>query len=162
VFWRKKDLFYDLAELAEAAFSEGDLQRAVKLADELLKLAIGRERDWNYGNAIHKGHIVRGQVALARGNVESARIELLLAGGTPGSPQLDTFGPDTTLAEQLLGLGETAVVLAYLDLIRVFWRMHGGRLDAWTEDILEGRPPAFGWAEWFGDERFRRSRGQDH
>jgi ATP/maltotriose-dependent transcriptional regulator MalT len=136
--------FYDLAALAKAAFGRGELDSAEALADELLTLAIGREQDWNYGNAIHHGHLVRGQVALSRGDVEAARAELLLGGKTRGSPQLDTFGPNMALAAALIAVGETAVALEYFELVRVFWDHHRGRLDGWAEDVNAGRTPRFG------------------
>ena len=58
--------------------------------------------DWNYGNALHKGNIVLGRIALERGDIAGAKEHLLAAGQTPGSPQVGSFGPNTTLAKELL------------------------------------------------------------
>lgn len=66
------------------------------------------------------------------------------AGDTPGSPQLNSFGPNMTLARDLLQRGETAPVLAYFEQVRRFWKMGGGRLDAWSAAVEAGRIPDFG------------------
>ena len=63
---------------------------------------------------------------------------LRASGATPGSPQLNSFGPNMSLASDLLQQGETEAVLAYFELCRVFWTMGGSRLDAWTQDVLAG------------------------
>lgn len=120
-----------------------DPQRAASFARELLDLAECYRGDWNYGNAVHKGHLILGRVALRRGDVATARSELLLAGGTPGSPQLDSFGPNMTLAKELLEAGEKATVLEYFELCRRFWVMGTTRLAQWTAAVQASRPPEF-------------------
>ena len=49
-----------------------------------------------------------------------------------------------SLARDLLMRGETAAVLAYFELCRVFWKMGGGRLDAWSTQVQAGKIPDFG------------------
>ncbi len=111
---------------------ERDPRRAAAFARELLELAERYRADWNYGNAIHKGHLILGRVALRRGDLDAARRELLLAGRTPGSPQLDSFGPNMTLAKELLKAGEKGVVLEYFELCRRFWVMGAQHLAYWV------------------------------
>jgi hypothetical protein len=79
------------------------------------------ERTWQYGNAVHWGHIVLGHVARLRDDLESASGELALAGRTRGSPQLNSFGPDLELAQILLDAGRTGAVLDYLTECKRFW-----------------------------------------
>ena len=50
--------------------------------------------NWNYGNAIHDGHIVLGKVSLAKKHIKEAKAELIKAGHTPGSPQLNLLLSD--------------------------------------------------------------------
>ncbi len=97
--------------------------------------------DWNYGNAIHDANNLLGRVALKRGNIEKAKKHLIEAGKTPGSPQLNSFGPSMALAQELLENGERDVVIEYLELCRVFWEMHEGLLDKWQSEIQEGNIP---------------------
>jgi hypothetical protein len=135
--------FYDLSGLAKQALAHGDIANAETLATELLDLAAQFKDDWNYGNAVYDAHTVLGSVALARGNLSEARRRLLLAAETPGSPQLDSFGPNMVLAQQLLQRGESSVVLQFFQRCRRFWT-DSGSLDAWTSDVVAGRMPEFG------------------
>lgn len=117
--------------------------QAEELAHETLKLAPAYKSNWNYGNAIHSAHTVLGLVALQNGDVQLALEELKKSGETPGSPQLDTFGPTMQLAKALLQRGETAAVLGYLQQCRAFWAMGTAWLDTWEEKINSGRIPNF-------------------
>lgn len=136
---------YDaLNEAAKTTVWFGSLEQARSMAEELLDLAGRMPRTWNYGNALHDGHLVLGQVALRQGDVERAKAELLASGDTPGSPQLDSFGPNLGLARELLERGEKDAVLAYFERIRRFWTSERGRLDTWASDVKAGRMPDFG------------------
>ena len=57
---------------------------------------------------------------------------------------MDTFGPNMSLARDLLEQGEKGVVLEYFELCRNFWKMHRGRLDAWATTVNDGGMPDFG------------------
>lgn len=94
--------FYLLSFVAETALAAGNLIAAANYSEELLKLSEKYPSDWNYGNAIHDGHIILGKIALAEGNIERAKDHLIRAGNTPGSPQLNTIGPDLSLIQALL------------------------------------------------------------
>ena len=144
-----------LRAAAERALHRGDLTEATSLANELLRLAERYAKDWYYGNAIHNGHLILGHAALGGGDVAQAREELLAAGRTPGSPQLNSFGPNMHLAKALLEAGEKDVVIEYFELCRKFWQLHsvpasttgdstGGRLDRWTAQVEAGEVPDFG------------------
>lgn len=136
--------FYALTEVAMFAVDNKQWDKAEKYARELLKIAPQFPKDWNYGNAIHKGHLVLGHVALHRNDIETAKTELLAAGKTPGSPQLNSFGPNMSLAKALLDKGETETVIAYFDECSVFWKRHLAKLSEWREDVMAGRMPNFG------------------
>lgn len=136
--------YYALGSAAKTAVYFGSLDEAHGYAVDLLRLATTTEKTWNFGNAIHDGHEVLGLVLLRQGRLDEAEEELLLAGDTPGSPQLDTFGPNLMLAKELLEQGRTAAVLPYFDKCRRSWKMERGRLDQWTKDAEAGRTPDFG------------------
>jgi hypothetical protein len=137
--------FYELSRLANAAFDAGELDKAESYAKELLGVAPRYPKDCNYGNAIFFGNMVVGRVALRRDhNVALAKASLLAAGRTPGSPQLNSFGPNMSLAKDLLAAGERDVVLEFFELCRSFWKMGGARLDDWTHMVKGGGIPDFG------------------
>ena len=136
--------FYRLDELTKAAFDAGDYDKADRLAKELLDTVTKRKRDWSYGNAIHCANNTLGRLALKKGDVKTANEYLLKAGQTPGSPQLNSFGPNMSLAKELIEAGQQETVLQYFDLCRKFWEGHGNTLDEWKTDITAGRTPKFG------------------
>ena len=96
---------------------------------------------WNYGNRVHHGNLVLGRIALAEGNVKAAKFRLTAAGNTPGSPQLNSFGPNMTLAKDFLERGEQDVVLRYFRACAKFWEMDRGKLDEWAAQVEEGTIP---------------------
>jgi hypothetical protein len=68
------------------------------------------------------------------------------SGNTPGSPQLNSFGPDMTLAKELLELGEQEAVMAYLKACSIFWALGKAKLTQWVSAIRQDRMPDFGSA----------------
>ena len=131
-------LLSDLAKTALAADLREDA-RAVAA-----KMLTDDADGWNRGNRVHHGNLILGQIALLDGNVAEAKSKLLLAGKTPGSPQLNSFGPNMLLAQELLERSEKDVVLEYFELCRKFWASGGSRLDAWTQEVKSNRIPQFG------------------
>jgi len=136
--------FYALNDAAKAAFEVGKIDEARQHAQTALDLAPKFRDDWNYGNAIHDGHMVLGRVALKNGDVEAAKRELLLAGETPGSPQLDSFGPNMSLAKDLLEQKQTDAVVQYFALCGKFWDLERGNLKRWSILAKAGEMPDFG------------------
>ena len=112
-----------LGHAAKESLNQGHDAEAKSLAEELERLAPQYPKDWNYGNAVQDFNIVQGRLALKAGDVEAAKKRLLAAGHSPGSPQMNSFGPNMTLARDLLAKGEKAVVLEYFDLCKKFWKL---------------------------------------
>ena len=120
-------------------------------------LAANTDRQsWNYGNIIYDHHSLLGRVALREGNIEEAKKQLLAAGRTPGSPQLNSFGPDFILARELAEKGEYETVLEFLDLVARFWANpeeriqanskrvasdHLKELESWKKELKAGQIP---------------------
>ncbi len=138
-----RERFYALPAAAKAAFNVGRTGDATAYAVEGLALSKRFPGDWNYGNAVHDGHLVLGRAALKRGNRSAARQHLLEAGDTPGSPQLNSFGPNMTLARDLLLAGERDCVLTYFTKCRRFWSMGRKQLAEWELEVQQQRIPTF-------------------
>jgi len=147
------DRFYTLARVAIAAFDASDYPKAETYANEALALAPQyREdrsyHDRSYGDAIFYGNMVLGRVALRRDyNIPKAKAALIASGQTPGSPTLNSFGPNMNLAKDLLEAGERDTVLQFFDQCRAFWKppLQMRRLDEWVA-VVKGccRMPDFG------------------
>ena len=140
----KAERFYALGPAAKTAFNVGNKDQAKYLAEELLNMTGYYLDDWNYGNAVQDVHVVLGRLSLAEGRTESAKAHLFEAGKSPGSPQLKTFGPDMSLARDLLLKGEREVVLTYFKLCAKFWMKKFSKLPEWTKEVQNGRIPDFG------------------
>lgn len=136
--------FYALDDAAKESYEAGKVEEARKYATELLTLAPNYKGDWNYGNAIQDGNLVLGRIALREGKTEEAKQFLIEAGKIPGSPQMNSFGPNMSLANDLLGKGEKDVVLQYFQLCRKFWKMDYGKLNDWSKEVNAGNIPDFG------------------
>jgi hypothetical protein len=144
-------------DLALAALEAGRLDNARTHATEALA-ANTNVRNWNYGNIVHEMNEVLGRAALRGGDLAEARRALLAAGATPGSPQLDSFGPRFVLAREMLDKGEKDVVIQYLDLVGKFWarddpahphrsgmaKEKAARLAKWKQEIRAGKIPTDG------------------
>lgn len=139
-----EERFYALNDAAKQSFISGKLGEAQKYAQELLGLLPQFEKNWNYGNAVQDANIVLGRIAVRENRIDDAKRYLLAAGKSPGSPQMNTFGPNMSLAKDLLEKGEKEVVLQHFELCRQFWEMHNGKLDKWSQEAKEGKIPDFG------------------
>jgi hypothetical protein len=152
------DRFYSLSEAMSAAYKKGDHRSAQAFAQEYLQAAKQFPCNWNYGNAIHNANCILGLVALGRGQKAEAVSYLLAAGATPGSPQLDTFGPSLLLARELARAGEHSAVASYLGSIQRFWKAKdmspvgllfpvladSDPISTWIAQLNKGRVPDFG------------------
>lgn len=141
--------FYLLSDLvrtyASVKITDEMVPDAKKSADSLLESSGKFKKNWNYGNAIHHSHLVLGRLNLLSGKVDGAKKELKLAAQTPGSPQLNSFGPNMTLAKELLEKGEKTAVLEYFDDCLRFWKSEFAKpsVDEWKTDIANGKTPQF-------------------
>ena len=140
--------------MAQAALEAGDTATAIQYASELLHKNTD-QTSWNYGNVIYEANQILGLAALREGNVVLAKEHLVAAGETPGSPQLDSFGPDLKLARALLKQGERQAVLQHLDAIATFCasdpdevgRGNAALIAKWKADIQAGRIPSLDFNE---------------
>ncbi len=144
IFRRPYLRFVGLLDAARRDLARRRYPQAEGKAGELLALAEQFHDDWDYGNAIHHGHLILGRVALVRGDVDRASRELIAAARTPGSPQLNSFGPNCRLALDLLRIGQSAPVLEFLQLCTTFWDPRFSQAAGWIKQIRAGETPDFG------------------
>jgi hypothetical protein len=108
-------------ESGKVMLAAGDIEGAAGVARSMLAMLDQTEvSSWNYGNIVHDAHVMQGLVLFAEGKTREASVELVLAGSSTGSPQLNSFGPDLVLAWQLLAV-EGEAVLTYLRSVSAFW-----------------------------------------
>jgi thiol-disulfide isomerase/thioredoxin len=136
--------FVIITSLAKIAYEAGDRGKAEKYAKEALLMAPKFPKNWNYGNAIHNANAALGRIALAKGDIEAAKNYLIEAGKTPGSPSLNSYGPNMTLAKELLEKNERQIVLDYFELCGKFWKLHDEKLKKWSQLVKDGQIPDFG------------------
>lgn len=135
--------FYNLNAVAKNAFDNGDFVNAKAYAIELETLTPKYDDHRFYGEAVQDSNIVLGSIALKEGRVEDAKNHLLAAGMSPGSPRMRVWGPDMSLAKDLLEQGEKETVLEYLKLCKSFWEFDDGHLDEWINLVQAGKVPNF-------------------
>jgi len=121
---------------AKAALAAGQSKVAAALAEESVK-AEGPMS----GDEVHAGNIVLGKLALEGGDVRGAADHLVSACKTTATPVLRSFGPDMTLATDLLQRGERQAVLDYLDACTRIWDRGRERLIRWKSEIEQGSQP---------------------
>ena len=133
--------FYSLDDKITEAYKSNDFGKVKELAKENLELAAAYRCNWNFGNATHDTNKVLGLISLKGGDIDAAVGYLLKAGKSTGSPQLDTFGPELDLANELLQLGKAEAVKSYLKDIKSFWKMNNGQVNSWLAEIEKGEKP---------------------
>jgi thiol-disulfide isomerase/thioredoxin len=124
--------------LANLEFEARDDAAAERSARQLLDLAASNPKAGNHDDLVHTGHMILGRVALARGEKEEAKNQLLESARVKGSPGLRNGGPKMLLAQDLLDAGERETVLQYLDLCRAFWNNDQGKLERFVQAVHSG------------------------
>ena len=132
--------FYELENEIRVAYDSKNYGEAKDLIKIYLRLAKKYKCNWNYGNAIHDANRYLGLISLKHGDIDSASEYLIKAGKSTGSPQLDTFGPELDLANELLKLGRGKDVAIYLKDIKKFWN-DGALIEEWLVSITNGESP---------------------
>lgn len=147
-----------LASAAKAALEAGENQKAHDYAVEALQSADLRvawyeKRGWKVPRscpgvptADYYGNFVLGRLAILDGDIRSAERYLLASGKTLGDAVLKSYGPNMSLAFELLKHGDTRsrqVVLQFLDELKTFWHIQPTPMDKWSAQITAGEIPLF-------------------
>lgn len=127
----------------QVAFANPDAKdnsQAKQSAQALLDFA---QQHPNDGDAYYLAHSFLGRIALREGDVAGAKAHLMRSAQTVGSPVLNSFGPDLSLASELLQHQEFQTVVDFLTQIKRFWKIDDGKIDLWTGQIQSGGTPDF-------------------
>lgn len=146
--------FEALIYAVKTASGAGRIEEARTLAKELERIAPKYQDHLWYGNAVQNFNQALGRIALAEGNIAEAKKRLLASADSKGSPTLNSFGPNMTLAKELLAMGEKDAVVQYFDLCAKFWKSDkespaGGQLEKWKTQVRKGETPNFGANLWY-------------
>lgn len=132
--------FYQLPEIIESHYQNGNLNAVDKYANDYLDLAAAYRCNWNYGNAIHEANRYLGLISLKKKDTDRAAMYLVRASHTPGSMQLGAFGPELDLANLLLKKGKNAEVIEYLNRMNLIWD-NDQQVNKWISKIETGKKP---------------------
>jgi len=155
--------FYDLGRQLGKLVEAKRFDSVNAVAVEYLAAAEKYKCNWNYGNAIHDANSALGMREFALGNIDAAKTHLLAAGKSPGSPQLNSFGPEPYLADALLKRGASKEVTEYLMGVSRFWKLDHGVVAHWLSRIERGDRltlSSFEAMRWYG-EREKANRSAD-
>lgn len=130
---------------ARCALEAGQLEKAETFAKELLRSAEAAPSAARSSVSVHAAHILLGSVALQRTHdVATAKTELLAASRITSFVEIAKFGPNMSLARDLLASGEQATVLEYLRSFHNLSPEATAKLAGWIKLIQAGAIPDFG------------------
>ncbi len=136
------DRFFALSQMARQAFDAGDLVKAKAYATEVLEKIPQAKESLGGVNVTdtetYDANSVLGLVALKQGSVSQARQYLLESAKNPASSAIVPFGPDFTLARELLAKGERDAVIEFLTACKGFWKDGGAQLDNMIDSVRQG------------------------
>jgi hypothetical protein len=122
-----------------------DRAKAAKYARQLLAVRIAS----GTGQAVYSGNHVLGVLALYKGDVATAKKHLMAASKAPVSWWVKQPGPDFSLAERLLEMGEREAVCAFLANVKAAAasvtraRKRDALLERWVKRIQAGQAVDF-------------------
>ena len=140
--------FVNLPYAAKAALEAGQFQKAEAYAIEALQWADSQAEKHKkssnprsspgVGTIDFYSNFVLGRLAVSRGDIRSAEMYLVAAGKTSGDAVLDSYGPNMSLANELLKAGDAQSreqVVLFLQECRVFWKIDPKVLDDWIAGV---------------------------
>src|SRR5262249_40030522 len=147
-----------LAHAAKAALEAGEDQKARDYATQALKIANQvAEKEKRRGSknprrfhcvptSDYYANFVLGRLAILNGDIRSAEQYLITSGATSGDAVLRSYGPNLSLALEILKHGDRQSwgrVLQFIAEIEVFWKTSPKHFQEWSADISGGKIPNF-------------------
>jgi len=149
-----------LADAAKAALEAGEKEKARDYAIKALAAADQSAARWNASGgsaarhrvpgvptADYYANFVLGRLAILDGDIRSAERYLVASGGIHGGDAaLDTYGPNLSLALEVLKQGDQQsreAVIQFLDEIKIWWKPARSPYEQWKAQIAAGKIPNF-------------------
>lgn len=133
------------------SYNRGEMAKAEALLDEgdalYFSSKVWRRISLDHGDCYsytNKSNTIRGRLALVDGDLAQAKTYLEKSAKINRSSSYSAFGPNMSLANDLLAKGETQAVFAYFDACKLFWSYGSDRMDDWEAQINKGQRPDFG------------------
>lgn len=145
----KDSAIVDLQLNLEHALHANDVARAVVFATQMQTMISDLLSKHQFVNEYALNHYIvndaLGRAAFLRGDYQAASDYLQKAAeispGSGGTIQLDYFGPNLWLAEQLVRVGKYDVVLKFLQTCKGgIWRHDNEKADRWIAALQSGKP----------------------
>ncbi len=135
-----------LSKRIARAYENDEFNAAKSFIADQLNYADENKLNWNYDNLIHHSYTYLGLIALKENRLEDAKLYFNRSLDIKGSPQIKTFGPNLSLAEELLKIGEREIVISYLQGCKKVWSFMFSfrKIWRWKNQILQGKIPDFG------------------
>jgi len=111
------------------------------------------------GGVLHDYHTLLGRHLLREGQLEEAKNQLLHSVESTPSAVMQSFGPNMSLAVDLLEQGEKEAVLAYLDAVSEFWEKE--TIAIWKSKIINNKLPSLDIYNWDNELRVRTYKVND-
>jgi hypothetical protein len=135
---------YALSDLVKQAVRESKFDDAKAIAKEMLGAAAKAPDNQLSGRATFDANLALGSVALQEGDKKAAGHYLIAAAQAKGTPSLGSFGPNMTLARDLLNEGEGDTVLEFFRLMAISWPRESVQFGKWADQVRAGGKPDFG------------------
>lgn len=112
------------------AFHSKDVETVFKMGKNLLLIPDRYSQYFWYGNLCHAVHIIMGKTYLSAGDIKNAVVHLIKSVDNKCiehsidqkySPQLNSFGPDRSLAFDLYQEGERDSIILFFEKTKTFW-----------------------------------------
>jgi hypothetical protein len=137
--------WWELGNAAKESFEQGRYDDARKYALELRQRTPAYAADSNYCDAIQRYNLVLGRLAIRDGDLQAAERYLMASARLPDPDYRSYFGPNVSLANDLLLLGHREIVIQYLGATKTFWvSSTPDQVDIWVKEIKSGKYPDFG------------------
>jgi TPR repeat protein len=143
----KPNDFQQVLNAAQACFLAGYYGDSLRFTQQLKDNWGSFGRYTTAGGMLNEYHTLMGRHALREERIREAVGHLSKSVDVKQpSATMVSFGPNTTLARELLQQGENEAVLAYLDRIAEFWKTEP--VQIWKGKINRGRTPALNIHNW--------------
>jgi hypothetical protein len=138
--------FEQVKYAAEICFLAGSYEDSRLFTEQITKNIDSFNNYTTKGGMLHEYHTLMGRHLVREGNLEEAKQQLMLSIDLSPDSAMRSFGPNTSLALDLLLKGENTSVLTFLDGCARFWKEEP--IQIWKSKINANKMPALDIHDW--------------